>query len=209
MVHKTGVTTLQVYTDNFWMAQGKAITTFAGLEQSLSALFCHVGDMQPDVASTIFYRMGNAPTVGKILETLLEKKYHEEYSKFWKSFKEFVKNVIDTRNKIVHWRVVTPASDFTGIKLLPPDYWANVSGKKLTVEEVADFTERCDFASRLCEAFTSYLSQPAPPDGDPLGVAWQTWRDIFRTGVTYPLPIGHPLSIVPQSPQKPLASSNR
>jgi hypothetical protein len=209
MIQKTIPTTLQFYTNEFWTAQGEAMAAYANLEHSMSMLFSHLSGMPPDIANIVFCRILNSPTTGKILESLLEKKYPDVYSKFWKSLKCYLKELVETRNQIVHWRVTTPANDFTGIKLLPPDYWTSITNKSVGSDQIKKFIEECNFFSQLTAFFFNHLQISAPSDGAPLRANWQTWRDIFRIAATYPPPTDHPLSTSAQSLQMPAVSSSQ
>ena len=97
--------------DPFWAIRGHAIEAYAGVEQSLCALFAHLTGMHNEVAGVIFFRITNPRVLGEILDILMKKKYVDEYSKFWKSVDKIIRKLVETRNRLVHWNVANTSTN--------------------------------------------------------------------------------------------------
>src|SRR5204862_2170427 len=91
--------------DRFHALRGLAIRSFAGLEQTLCAIFSSVSDTHHAVAATIFFKITNFRARQGIIEKLLKRKHKDTYATFWKSLERNVENLSHARNNIVHWTV--------------------------------------------------------------------------------------------------------
>jgi hypothetical protein len=193
--------------DKFWVLRGKAIAAYAEVEQSLCSLLSCFGDIKIDVASVIYFSISSPAAVGKILDTLLRKKYGNTYSKFWDSLgNEIIRPLNGKRNDIVHWGVANQI-DLTYktqiLTLMPQDFWNRTLYAKpdINAPDLIEFINRCGFVSRLCTMFFLFLhpemrerwAKDAPDDVD-------TWREIFGKRAVYPPPNNHPLFPIPLIP---------
>jgi hypothetical protein len=181
--------------DPFWAIRGKAIQSYANLEQSLCRLFANFSGMPMDVAAIVFFKIVNAGTLHGILEKLLKKKHGATYSIFWNSYAKTIRQVTEVRNHVVHWNVSTTIDDsgFSGLSLIPPNIWeyGPNSPAPITTADLLEFITQCDFLTRLGNMFHMILT-PHIVAGMDAGTV-QTWRDIFLQPVTYPPPGNHPL----------------
>jgi hypothetical protein len=186
--------------DQFWAVRGKAIEAYAHVEHGLLNLFSSFAGIKPDVASVVFFRITNPRVLGEILNTLLEKKYPKGYSTFWNSLDKTIRDLSETRNRVVHWVVSIYAdkNGYKGIGLVPQDFFNKRPGAKSTVktDDLVDFIAKCDFVWNLCNMFTMFLDPEVTPHWTP--EEQQTWRDIFQQPVVYPPPSTHPLFPTPK-----------
>ena len=196
----------QSATNEFWAIRGKAIASYAGVEQGLCMLFSVFADVKLDVASLIFFRIQNTKTLGEIFDLLLKKKHGEHYSVFWKSFDKTVRQLTETRNRIVHWSVANniTGDGLAGLGLVPPDFWnMKMDQKQVTKDDLIEFMMKCDFVNRLCTMFFLYLQPETYPLRGAAAEQAPTWREIFQQPIVYPPPSSHPLCQIPKVPETP------
>jgi hypothetical protein len=182
--------------ERFLVNLGAAIQAYAGLEQALFLLFSRFSGTAKDVAGVIFFKITAARARDDILEKLLEIKYGNRYSVFWKSFASLINVVSGRRNEIVHWIATTTTSQgFFETNLLPPSFWTRpMRTGKVSNDDLVEFAAKCRFICELCGLFQMELSQK--PEAPPLA-----WRDIFQQPVVYPPPSTHPLYKKPKEPE--------
>jgi len=68
--------------DPFWAVRAKAIQSYASLEQSLCGLLAALGNIEPEVAGIIFFKISSADSRNKIIEKLFRRKYQGQYNLF-------------------------------------------------------------------------------------------------------------------------------
>ena len=112
--------------DELWAERGKAIQSYALLEQSLSMLFSQLSDTTESVAATIFYKITSTAARNAIIEKLLRQKYSAKFNLFWNSYLRLLKPIDIKRNEIVHWiaasisRLDDTGTIICGTILIPP-----------------------------------------------------------------------------------------
>jgi hypothetical protein len=99
----------QAATDEFWAIRGKAIQSYAGLEQSLARLFSALAGTSQEIGGTIFFRIASADARRNLIGKLFQIKFRQQYNLFRNSLIKQLKPIDDERNQIVHWNVVNPA----------------------------------------------------------------------------------------------------
>lgn len=190
--------------DPIWAARGKAIQSYAILEQALSWLLADLSDMSRENAATVFYKITNSDARNKILEKLVHKKHGRKYNLFWNAyFKELLK-IDRKRNEIVHWLSAMNAAMNThdmmiiGVALIHPTSIIGHSAPptQITSHDLVEFAIKCDIFARLCIMFRLATSHKEFGED-----ARRTWLDIFQQQLVYPLPANHPL--LGQNPPMP------
>jgi hypothetical protein len=88
--------------NRFWATRAMAIQSYALFEQALSDLFAGLGDINPEIAGIIFFRI-NATARIIILEKLFQNKYRSQYNLFRNSLIKSLRPLENERNEIVHW----------------------------------------------------------------------------------------------------------
>jgi len=194
--------------DPIWASRGKAIQSYAILEQGLCFLLADLSEMKRATAATVFYRITNTDARNKILEKLLRDKHGRKFNLFWSAYFKELRMIDIKRNEIVHWLSAMNAAINTsdmmiiGITLIHP---ASLGGPKpppnqITSKHLLDFAIKCDVFARLCNMFIGVTC------GDFAGAAAEPWLDIFQRPLVYPLPAGHPLlsqtQPIPDSPPR-------
>jgi hypothetical protein len=94
---------------NFWVIRGKAIQSYAFLEQALFQLFCALSGMDMKTAGTMFFRINNTRARNTIIEKLFRNKFADQMRLFRNSLISGLSSMDQQRNEIVHWHAV---SDF-------------------------------------------------------------------------------------------------
>ncbi|MGA2232306.1 MAG: hypothetical protein ABSH22_15520 [Tepidisphaeraceae bacterium] len=191
--------------DPFWAIRGHAIQAYANVEQALCSLFAVFAEIEIKTAAVVFFRITNPRVVGEILDGLLTNQYGDGYSVFWNSLDKMIRDLVTTRNKVVHWNVsmFVNSDGYAGVALIPPDFYNVAAGglPTLNASQLTDFIEKCGFVSRLCNMFHLFLLPQVlstwPRD------EVQTWRGIFQQRVVYPPPNNHPLFPKPKAPGSP------
>ena len=89
--------------DPIWAERGKAIQSYALLEQSLCDLFGFLSDTKDEIAATIFYKITSTGSRNAILDKLLRRKFGNKYNLFWNIYLKSLRPIDTRRNEIVHW----------------------------------------------------------------------------------------------------------
>lgn len=202
LLHQTGDHPL-------WSIRGHAIQSYANLEQSLCRLFAEVSGTTLDIASIIFFKITSSSARDTILDKLMEKKYGDTHSVFWKSAGKIIATLTQTRNHIVHWNVANLNKDgISGLVLMVPNIfdWVlnRTSEPPITIVDILEFNEKCHTVTRLCHMFFCFHHPHLTTTWTP--ELRQAWRDIFQQPIEYPIPDNHPLSqttIEPETPPPP------
>jgi hypothetical protein len=187
--------------DPIWANRGKAIQSYAILEQSLCSLLADLSEMKHHTATTIFYKITNSDSRNKILEQLLHAKHGRKYNLFWNAYFKDLRKIDLKRNEIVHWLSAMNAGFNTqnmmiiGITLIhPASLGRNAPPTQILSSDLLEFIAKCDVFA-LCNMFITATSHKE------MGDAAKPWLDIFQRPLVYPLPAGHPL--LNQTPAKP------
>jgi hypothetical protein len=188
--------------DPIWGHRGRAIQSYAILEQTLSNALANFGGMTRENATTIFYKITNTGSRSKILERLLRRKFGTIYNLFWNAYFKELTRIDLRRSEIVHWlsamnvALNTDNMMIMGITLIAPDSVKNQPDpQQITSKDLVAFSDKCDAFSRLCNMFIGVVSN------DISGDAAKPWLDIFQRPLIYPLPGDHPL--LNQTPPTP------
>jgi len=197
--------------DPIWINRGKAIQSYATLEQALCRLLAELADTNYETAATIFYKITNTGSRSGILESLLHKKHGTKFNLFWNQYFKDLRQIDLKRNAIVHWLTAmnvatnTHQMMITGLGLIPPgSMGSNRPTEQINSTELIDFTEKCLSYQRLCNMFSGVTTtKHDPPDDD----TKRTWLEIFQRPLVYPLPEDHPLNQTPITPDIPPQSS--
>jgi hypothetical protein len=88
------------------LAVGEAIYAYAMMEANQASVLQAILRIKPDLASTIYFAIQNVRTRNEIIQTLLELKYGDRYSKYWKAISKFLQKLAQFRNAIAHWHPV-------------------------------------------------------------------------------------------------------
>jgi hypothetical protein len=89
--------------DPIWGHRGRAIQSYAILEQALSGALAEFGGMTRENATTIFYKITNTGSRSKILQKLLRRKFGTTYNLFWNVYFKELTRIDLRRSEIVHW----------------------------------------------------------------------------------------------------------
>jgi hypothetical protein len=187
-----------VENDPLWAERGKAIQSYALLEQALSMLFANLSGTTEVVAATIFYKITSSGARTAIIEKLLHQKHQSKYNPFWNSYKKQLKPVDTKRNEIVHWvcAVIAKLNDdgitTCGLILIPPNVHSFFPEMTfVSISDLVDFPSKCDVFSRLCNIFRRVIQD------DKEQISFDAWLDIFQKPLIYPLPQHHLLYKMP------------
>ena len=176
--------------DPFWAVRGKAIQSYATLEQSLCGVFAFVAGVDKSIAGTIFFNIASAHSLARILERLVQKRYKDNYRLFWTSIVKGFRRISEERNQIVHWMAASTVSGLdsdgrpvVSMSLISPNFWDQISDQPaVTTETLVNFISKCDVYGRACNLFLLHIMGTALRD------------DMFNCPLIYPLQDGHPLS---------------
>jgi hypothetical protein len=189
--------------NDFFAVRGRAIQSYATLEQSIAQLFCGLADLKIEVAQIIFFKITSSNSRNNIVEKLFRRRFGSEYKVFRNSLLKQLRTIDRRRNEIVHWNVIEDiaiAADGKGtsvLKLTPPAFWIrDDETADLTKNDLSAFVVQCDFYSRLINMFgltTGLISLSTPPSEEDK----KPWLEIFNQSVVYPAPGNHPLRYCP------------
>lgn len=179
----------------FWGTRAAAIEAHAILEQSLCMLFSLVTGLSNSAAGTMFFRLGATIRI-VLLDKFFSENYGKTYSAFWKSLVKGIREINDTRNKIIHWRTAYSPGDIDSsgqrsvtLTLTQPNFWEfNSTAQPIGIADLEEFIQKCRVYSNFCSQF--YFTQ----GGTLNAVTSKTWLDIFLQPIVYPLPDNHLLS---------------
>jgi hypothetical protein len=90
----------------FWVNRGKAIQSYAFLEQSLFQLFCALSGMDMKTAGTMFFRINNTRARNAIIDKLFRNNFGDQMIPFRNSLISGLSSMDQNRNEIVHWHAV-------------------------------------------------------------------------------------------------------
>ena len=179
--------------DPFWAARGQAIQAYAGLERALCRIFIQMGDMRPEVAGLIFYKITNANARNSMVEKLIRQKYGNTYNLFWNSFIQQLTPLDHRRNQIVHWNalvhVIRDAEGFlcVGVALEHPFTKGEATNQKLLLKNLIEFARQCDAFKILAMMFMTMKR------GEFDAEEAKSWPAVYSKPIVYPLPPDHPL----------------
>lgn len=184
--------------DGFWAVRGKAVQSYASLEQSLCQLFALLAGTTDEVASIIFFKIP-AGARNRILEKLFHRKFPNDFALFRNSLIKLLQPLDNERNEIVHWNVITNViGDDQGratvsVSLRPPGFVHNVTNApEKDTFSLLKFMEKCGFFARLLNMFRFVMTT----DSDHFSQEDKSqWLAIFAQPIVYPPPAGHPLSL--------------
>ena len=192
----------------FHVGRARAIQAYASVEQSICGLFCKLLGIQDKLGAIVFFKITASRFRNEIIEKLLRETNRNELLPFWNSLVTKLLGPVDVdRNMIVHWATSTTieSGDAQGIvremKLIAPNFWSFDYNNAWNTIDLQDFTRRAKQVELIVNMLTSH---------EFLGhLKHLPLHDIFRQPLTYPLPVGHPLYLIPkvQSPQPPSAGA--
>ena len=182
----------------FWAIRGKAIQSYANLEQGLARLFSALAGTTQQIGSTIFFRIASTDTRRNLIDKLFQQKYNQQYNLFRNSLVKQLKPLDNERNEIVHWNVVNNvAADESGkttsrLVLMPPATWTFSNTASKDADQMIAFSKKCEFYAALSGFFPvivmdGFTERPiADADKKP-------WLDAYSKSIEYPPPVGHVL----------------
>lgn len=155
---------------NLNQATGEAIQDYARVETSQAMLIEALLHIDFERAHAVFFAVQNVRSRTKLIETLLEIEFKDQFQKHWNSCAKFLLKLADFRNAAAHWHPM-------GIIILSKDKSKSrvvegiahpVSGypyRPLMPDDFAPFRKDCLFArtflSELCDAIDR-RSSPLP-----------------------------------------------
>lgn len=185
--------------DEFWALRGKAIQTYANLEQSFASLFSLLSGANSQASLTILFKITSSDARNKILTKLFRQKFGAQYRSFANSLFDQLRPIDIERNEIVHWNAVcqmglgTDGKEAAILYLMPPALRTAdeiAAAPRKDTAAILTFSAKCSFYSRLINMF--YMVESTMVSTIPDDVK-TPWRDIFAQPVVYPPPSGHPL----------------
>lgn len=195
-------------TDPIWAIRGRAIDEFARLESFLCDLMATILGVPRETGAAIFYNMTAFRSRLSIMEDRLkaDPSKYQLYMPFWRSLRNGVTRVNETRNRVVHWHSTTWISSDgeVQIRLFPGDYWTvDQETGFITSESMVAFFNDCNYYSRNCYWFKNSLN-PGKDIPDDMAAAW---REKCLQPIPYPPPKDVPPSSPPETPESPPAAS--
>jgi hypothetical protein len=185
--------TMLAAADQFWAIRGKAIQSYASLEQAMAQLFSLVSGTDGKTANIIFFRINSADSRNKIVEKLFQNKFGTRYNLFRNSLFKQLGPIDRERNEVVHWNVVNfvdgdpDGNTRSTLSLLPPANWVpGHNAPKKTAEDLVAFSRKCDFYTRLVNCFFAIEGNTGLPQD-----MKQRWAVMFEGPIVYPPPAGH------------------
>jgi len=184
--------------DEFWAIRGKAIQSYATLEQSLARLFSALAGTTQKIGGTIFFRISSADTRRTLIDKLFQQRFHGQYNLFRNSLIKQLKPIDNERNEIVHWNVVNNVgSDETGkttsrLALMPPASFPSPDSASKDANQMMAFSNKCEFYAALSGFFPIIAMEgfTATPISD---ADKKPWLDAYSKPIEYPPPVGHVL----------------
>jgi hypothetical protein len=199
----------QASEDQFWATRGKAVQAYARLEQALCRVFADVSSMSQDIAAIVFFRIASASARNDILDKLIRRRHGSKYNYFWNSIFKSLRPIDNKRNEIVHWAVTSEVQlgvhdvSVAPVTLKPPTYWSTLdsSAPQITNDGLLEFIQKCDFYSRIFNAFSAVTADDAANSLSEEII--DAWLDIFRKPLVYPPPEDSPLAQSLTEPDTP------
>ena len=193
----TGQPRLSPVVYQFWAARGQAIYAYSNVEHIFCEVFSLLTKMEIGTASYIFFEMNNSRVVGRILMNLMEKRYKNVYTAFFRSLCGRAGELSGVRNDIVHRSEATFIKDGKrGVILIKPDHWNymnDANRNNLGLKDIDSFIDKCGFIWLLCSEFVFFLQTDSHPHPQWPEDRRKTWQKIFQRKVTYPPRSNHPL----------------
>jgi hypothetical protein len=188
----------QAASDEFWAIRGKAIQSYAGLEQSLARLFSALAGTNQEIGGTIFFRIASADTRRNLVGKLFQMKFREQYNQFRNSLVKQLKPIDNERNEIVHWNVVNNVgADEEGktrskLTLNPPATFPALDSASKDASQMIAFARKCDFYASIVGMFpvTAMDGFSATPIDEEQK---RPWLEAYSRAIEYPPPVGHVL----------------
>ena len=185
--------------DPFWAVRAKAIQSYASLEQSLCGLLASLGNIEPEVAGIIFFKISSTDSRNKIIEKLFKRRHQGQYNLFINSLIAQLRPIDLKRNEIVHWNTAQtisgPSPSDWSLSLIPPNFWVrDENSPSVGIQDLVTFAHTCSFYSRLINMLSLVLD---PRHQEHVASIRDTWLEIFAQPITYPPPATHPLSPSP------------
>jgi len=186
--------------DPMWATRGRAIQSYAQLEQALCHVFSATTGVEMSVAGHIIFRIASYGARNAIIEKMIHHKHGQKFNLFWNPLLKDIRTVDLRRNEIVHWICATNATIgadnklYVGVTLVPPNFWGNTpSVDRITSRDLVAFIEKCNVFARLLSMFMVVTS------GKMEAEKAAPWLDIFQQPLVYPLPADHLLNRTPQA----------
>jgi hypothetical protein len=184
--------------DEFWAIRGKAIQSYASLEQSLARLFSALAGTTQKIGGTIFFRISSADTRRNLIDKLFQQRFQEQYNLFRNSLVKQLKPIDNERNEIVHWNVVNNVGvDESGkttssLALMPPASFPSPDSASKDSKQMIAFSNKCNFYAALSGFFPVIAMDgfAATPVSD---ADKRPWLDAYSKPIEYPPPVGHVL----------------
>jgi hypothetical protein len=156
--------------DDFLKAIGAAVEAYAEVEASQARLLQCILDVDSMQAATIFFTVQNVRSRNDLFASLIEHKYGDAHSKFWKSCSAFLLDLSKFRNAIVHWHPMTmvyvnrdpakvPKAAARAIRNPMPGRRGS-----LTLDAFSPFMLDCTYIRAEMDQFSGYLRDPAEAD---------------------------------------------
>ena len=177
---------------DFLVLRSLAIEQYANIEQALCRLFSDLMQAPLDRIAIVFFRINNTRSRNSFLQQLLKKEHGDKYDLYWHGKQPGHNNVLgmmglinyldDTRNKIVHWNLIssidfstTPPS--TKETLAAPNYFnLGPNSERIDKNIISDFIQKANFVSRSINMFSiTFKTSLAVPDSE-----CESWRNNIR-----------------------------
>jgi hypothetical protein len=155
----------------------------------------------------VFFKITNANSRDKIIESLLKKTFGNKYRMYWhgddkgnKGIFHHLRSLAQDRNSIVHWSIVNwldgqpktePGPEVGEWLLVPPNWWDRGPEKpSLSTDDLNEFAAKADFISHSIFMFHEInFHQLSGLLGE---TSLQSWREIFAQPCSYPPQEHHP-----------------
>ncbi|MGE0564001.1 MAG: hypothetical protein AB7O50_05750 [Pseudolabrys sp.] len=189
------------------LARAAALEAYSDLEQQLCLQFADLIDADVQKASIVFYRITNTHSRNRIIDTLIESEFGDEYQIFWRSVLKLIRQLDQTRNEFIHWHVLGQDGDEEQPGIEPDEVFVlashNPAGSEaLTTSGLWKFVEKTEFVRlQLVMFYLFHLSRPSPEARK----ADKTY-EAFRQPVVYPppsTPTGFHFGPIPETPPRP------
>jgi hypothetical protein len=184
--------------DEFWAIRGKAIQSYASLEQSLARLFSALAGTTQKIGGTIFFRISSADTRRTLIDKLFQQRFHGQYNLFRNSLIKQLKPIDNERNEIVHWNVVNNIGlDEAGkttnrLALMPPASFPSPDSASKDAKQMIVFSKKCEFYAAL-SGFFPIVAMEGFTETPIADVDKKPWLDAYSKPIEYPPPVGHVL----------------
>ncbi|WP_154073440.1 hypothetical protein [Bradyrhizobium erythrophlei] len=184
--------------DEFWAVRGKAIQSYAGLEQALARLFSALAGTTQEIGGAIFFRIASADARRNLIGKLFQIKFRDQYHLFRNSLIKQLRPIDNERNEIVHWNVVNNvAADDAGkttskLALMPPSTFPSPNSVSKDTDGMKAFANKCGFYTSLVSMFPVIAMEGFA--ATPISEAdMRPWLNAYSRPIEYPPPVGHVL----------------